>query len=564
MVIQAIHDISEICALKGVQNAVLSPGSRCAPLTISFARNKKIKSWTFSDERSAAFQAIGMSQSTKSPTVLVCTSGSAAYNYAPAVAEAYFQHIPLIILTADRPTEWIDQLDGQTIRQSNIYGQHVKKSYQLPDQYEAKETYWHVNRLVNEAINCSNEFPKGPVHINIPLREPFYPEVDEKLSYSKDVRIIETPKSLDTVKVNEIEAIKGFSKILAVIGQTDYDESLEASLNHGTFPVVADIISNMQQLDNVIIHQDLFLNNIKEEVAESLRPELLITTGKSVISKHLKIFLRKYKPKHHWHIQQNGDVADTFQSLTKILKSDPAVTIRMMVNQLTELSDDFQKQMRVNYLQSWKLIDSNAAKTIESFSKNTSFGEFLAIKSVLKRIPDNSILHLANSMSVRYANFIGIKNKPIHIYSNRGTSGIDGSNSTAYGFSLINKEIITLITGDMAFFYDRNAFWNNYNPAKLRIVILNNNGGGIFKMIKGPGDQPELEEFFVTKQSLTARKLSEEFGYQYFHAQNQNELQQILTSFYIPSDKPKVLEIKTNPDNDKILLSKIRENLNQV
>lgn len=564
MVIQAIHDISEVCALKGVQNAVLSPGSRCAPLTISFARNKKIKTWTFSDERSAAFHAIGMCQSTKSPTVLVCTSGSAAYNYAPAVAEAYFQHIPLIILTADRPTEWIDQLDGQTIRQTNIYGQHVKKSFQLPDQYEADEAYWHVNRILNEAINCCNDFPKGPVHINIPLREPFYPEVDEELSYSNDIRIIESPKSIETVKVSEIEAIKGFSKILAVVGQTDYDQSLESSLSTDSFPVIADIISNMQQLDNAVIHQDLFLNNIKEDVAESLCPELLITTGKSVISKHLKLFLRKYKPKHHWHIQQNGDVADTFQSLTKIIKADPAVTIRMMVNQLTEHSDDFQKQMRVNYLQSWKLIDSNTAKTIEASSKNTSFGELLAVNSVLNRIPDNSILHLANSMSVRYANFIGIKNKPVRVYSNRGTSGIDGSNSTAYGYSLTHNETITLITGDMAFFYDRNAFWNNYNPAKLRIVILNNNGGGIFKMIKGPGDQPELEEFFVTKQSLTARKLSEEFGYQYFHAQNENELHQVLTSFYIPSDKPKVLEIKTNPDNDKMLLLKIRKNLNQV
>jgi 2-succinyl-5-enolpyruvyl-6-hydroxy-3-cyclohexene-1-carboxylate synthase len=564
MVIQAIHDISEVCALKGVQNAVLSPGSRCAPLTISFARNEKIKTWTFSDERSAAFQAIGMCQSTKSPTVLVCTSGSAAYNYAPAVAEAYFQHIPLIILTADRPTEWIDQLDGQTIRQTNIYGQHVKKSFQLPDQYEADEAYWHVNRILNEAINCCNDFPKGPVHINVPLREPFYPEVDEELSYSNDIRIIESPKSIETVKVSEIEAIKGFSKILAVIGQTDYDQSLESSLSTDSFPVIADIISNMQQLDNAVIHQDLFLNNIKEEVAESLCPELLITTGKSVISKHLKLFLRKYKPKHHWHIQPNGDVADTFQSLTKVLKGDPAVTIRMMVNQLTEHSDDFQKQMRVNYLQSWKLIDSNTTKTIEASSKNTSFGELLAVNSVLNRIPDNSILHLANSMSVRYANFIGIKNKPVRVYSNRGTSGIDGSNSTAYGYSLTHNETTTLITGDMAFFYDRNAFWNNYDPAKLRIIILNNNGGGIFKMIKGPGDQPELGEFFVTRQTLTARKLSEEFGYQYFHAQNENELQQVLTSFYIPSDKPKVLEIKTNPDNDKMLLSKIRGNLNQA
>jgi 2-succinyl-5-enolpyruvyl-6-hydroxy-3-cyclohexene-1-carboxylate synthase len=212
LILQPIIDLASICAQKGVKNAILSPGSRCAPITLAFARHPDIQTRTISDERSAAFIALGMAQQLNMPVVLICTSGSAAYNYAPGVAEAFFQQIPLIVITADRPPEWIDQWDGQTIRQTEIYGKHVKGFFQFPDEYGHQDKVWHANRIVNEAINLSKEFPAGPVHINIPLREPFYPEETEIFDFFKKVRIIEPMYSEPVLSEgNKSDLIKGLS-----------------------------------------------------------------------------------------------------------------------------------------------------------------------------------------------------------------------------------------------------------------------------------------------------------------------------------------------------------------
>ena len=191
MILQPVVNIAEICARKGVENVVLSPGSRCAPLTIAFARHPKLTVRTVSDERAAAFIALGMAQTTGKPTVLICTSGTAALNYAPAVAEAFFLQVPLLVLTADRPPEWIDQLDGQTIRQQQVYGQHIKRSFDFPVALENPDAVWHTERMVSEALNEAVAYPAGPVHINVPLREPFYPADGENLQYGTEVKVIE-------------------------------------------------------------------------------------------------------------------------------------------------------------------------------------------------------------------------------------------------------------------------------------------------------------------------------------------------------------------------------------
>jgi 2-succinyl-5-enolpyruvyl-6-hydroxy-3-cyclohexene-1-carboxylate synthase len=205
--LQPIFDIAEICAWHGIHQAIVCPGSRCAPLTLAFSRHEEITCRTVSDERSAGFVALGIAQQTRMPAVLVCTSGSAAYNFAPAVAEAYFQETPLIILTADRPKEWLDQQDGQTIRQDNLFGKHVKKYYELPQDYNHQETPWHIHRIINEAILASQEYPKGPVHINVPLREPLYPEANEKIGFTKKVKKVAVGKSEQLITQKENKKI---------------------------------------------------------------------------------------------------------------------------------------------------------------------------------------------------------------------------------------------------------------------------------------------------------------------------------------------------------------------
>ncbi|HRW99533.1 MAG TPA: 2-succinyl-5-enolpyruvyl-6-hydroxy-3-cyclohexene-1-carboxylic-acid synthase [Cyclobacteriaceae bacterium] len=278
MRLQPIFDIAEICAQKGVSEAILCPGSRCAPLTLAFARHQKINSKTISDERSAAFIALGIALATRNPVVLVCTSGSAAYNFAPAVAEAYFQKLPLIILTADRPKEWIDQLDGQTIRQTQLYGSHTTGFYELPYDLESPDSQWHINRIINEAINLSRGPEAGPVHINVPLREPLYPDTADQIHFSQDVRIIREDRVSTTItddRLSELrKSFESLPKVVMVVGQSFPDKTLSDKLeqfskaNH--VPIIADIVSNQHSVEDVIAHSDLILSQRKPDLKKAL------------------------------------------------------------------------------------------------------------------------------------------------------------------------------------------------------------------------------------------------------------------------------------------------------
>lgn len=544
---QSIFNIAEICARKGMRDMILSPGSRCAPLTLAFVRHPDIETKTISDERSAAFIAIGISQQTQLTTGLVCTSGSAAYNYAPAVAEAFYQQVPLLILTADRPPEWIDQLDGQTIRQENIYGKHVKASYSLPVDYSHPDSKWFIERVVSEAINLTQEYPSGPVHINIPLREPFYPE--SPIEFDKNSKIIETVKSerslTDSAWAELTTIYKDASNVLIVAGQSRPDNLLGTILNNFSIrnevPVLGDIISNFNH-GNIINYHDVILSTKNETFQGELSPDLLITFGNSIISKNLKLFLRKYKPKQHWHIQPAGYTADTFKALNKIISVTPEYFFTTLSNKLNGSSN------HPTYFTLWYKEELKAKEALSDyFTKENSFNEFAALHTIFFALPDNSLLHLANSMAVRYANYLGLsESNNIEVFANRGTSGIDGVISTAYGAALATDKIVTIITGDMSFFYDRNAFWNNYSPANLRIIILNNHGGGIFRIIDGPNKQPELDEYFETKQNLIAENTAKDYNLDYYLCSSKPEIETVLKSFFEPGPKSKILEIETS------------------
>ena len=558
MIIQPILDLVAICAKKGIQNAILSPGSRCAPLTLAFARHPEIHARTIPDERAAAFIALGMAQQLGQPVVLVCTSGSAALNYFPAISEAFFQQIPLLILTADRPTEWIDQWDGQTIFQEEVYGKHVKKSFRFPDSFEQKDQVWHAGRIVNEAINLSKQFPAGPVHINIPLREPFYPTEGEKFEYPEIPREFTLVTSQTQLSEESLRHIKNrlqeVKRLMIVPGQQKPNPQLQTLLDqlakNKQVVIVSDSISNLQGEQSISLH-DHWLGN--EKLHAELVPDLVITFGKSVISKSLKQFLRKQSCSH-WHIQPDGQAKDTFQHLTRILACSP-------MGFFTWLSQNLPTQ-EGNFAQNWMSLEKRVQAALPEIFESVEFGEYPALHRVLKKIPPFSKIHLANSMAVRYVNFLGKRNQ--EIICNRGTSGIDGSNSTAVGCTFTTKEPVTLITGDMAFFYDRNAFWHNYNIPNLRVILLNNHAGGIFRIIDGPSKQPELEEFFETSQKLNASHLAEEFGFEYCLAKNQDELEAALLNFYTPSLRPKIIEIESSSPKNVTILKQVKEKVKSV
>ena len=566
---QSIYDIAVLCARKGLTQAVLCPGSRCAPLALAFIRHPDIHSRTISDERSAAFIALGITQQTKQPAILLCTSGTAAYNFAPAVAEAHFSKRPLIVFTADRPTEWIGQQDGQTIYQSNVFGTHVKKSYQLPQEYEHVDNQWAINRMVNEAINLSLQEPQGPIHINAPFREPLYPADEEQFTFSDNIRVMEDHGAsfeLDEIQKKIIaEAWPSYHNVLVVAGQQDADSALIHSLTSFSsvhnVPIVGDIISNLHSLNKFVSHADLFLGQCSDGVLKTLKPDLLITFGHSTFSKNLKLFLRKYSAVAHWHIQPAGLVADTFQTITKVIHTTPASFFDFLSS--IPQHETFENQKQNNYNKLWEVEERRAVRTLEDYFPQKEFGELELVNEVLKHLPSPCNLHLANSMSVRYANFIGLndQHQAIQVFSNRGTSGIDGCSSTCVGHVLSSAIPNVLITGDLAFFYDRNAFWHNYPLPNLRIVLLNNHGGIIFKMIDGPGSVPEADEYFVTNQRLNAKNLCEEFGIDYLKLDHKRKLKNLMNDFFEFDGKPKILELETDLELNKTLFESLKQKI---
>lgn len=550
---QPIINLAAICARKGVRNFIISPGSRSAPLTVAFARQPELQCRIVMDERAAAFIALGLAQQTGQPVGLVCTSGTAGLNYAPAVTEAFYQRIPLLIFTADRPPEWIDQQDGQTIRQTNLYGSHIRASFQLPVDYSHPDAQWHLERIISEAINTTRWPVPGPVQVNVPLREPLYPSPGAVVQPQPERKIIQLQPVQATLPASTWDdLLAGWQRAerkLVVAGLHPYNSQLTAALSaiqqNPKVAVIGDLTANIHQAGGRLHLWDMALGTKSSAIWEALAPELLVTFGGQVVSKYLKLFLRKYKPRQHWHIDPAGQAIDTFQSLTRIIPTEASYFFAHLSRQA-----QFQATASTaeTYLDVWLKQEAKAQKQLAAFLAEAPFGEFQAAHQVMQALPEPSRLQLGNSMPVRYANFIGLAGRDIQVNANRGTSGIDGTVSTTVGAALATDQITTLITGDLAFFYDRNALWHNNVPKNLRLVILNNHGGGIFKLIDGPNNlpDPELTTYFETPHSLNAKNTAADHNCAYYHSTNADELQQHLPAFFTPGATAAILEIETD------------------
>jgi 2-succinyl-5-enolpyruvyl-6-hydroxy-3-cyclohexene-1-carboxylate synthase len=532
----------------GVQHAVLCPGSRCAPLLIGFGQHKKINTISVTDERSAGFIGLGIAQQSGSPVVLVCTSGTAGQNFAPAVTEAFYQNVPLIILTADRPAEWIDQWDGQTIHQQTLYAKHTRGQF---DFVPGKAAFKEAEALLKLTLQPV----PGPVHINIPIRKPFYPK---KLGDVQFPILNTTPLPQSAGKISEAtwnaldQVLQSSKKPLLITGQQRLDKKLLSDIHQLGIPLVGDIISNTHANNYTIPVTDSFFD-IENN---SLRPDVLITIGRSIISEKIKHYFRKYKPKSHWHIGI-GMVGDPFQSITKTIQAHPCDFFAAWLKRRPRISD--QKNWKTQLKQRHKQVRTHIIKNIQSNTLN----QFTAIQIIINALPKKNItLHLGNSMPVRIANIIGLKNSGIEVFSNRGTSGIDGTLSTAVGHALAKPtQLHALIIGDLAFFYDRNGLWLNQPfPDNLKIIVMNNKGGGIFSIIPGPSNQENLFSLFATpQQQRSIRLTAEEFSLNYFLADSLAALKDKIDSF-LAFQKTTILEILIQPKEDKHIFSRMALN----
>ncbi len=531
----------------GLKNIVFSPGSRNAPLIMAFSAEPDIRCLSIPDERSAAYFALGIAQQTGTPVAIACTSGTAPLNYGPAIAEAYYQKIPLLVLTADRPPELIDRGEGQTIRQDNVYANYIKQSFTFPSQTVTEEEHRHAEHIANEAWNISLFPDAGPVHINFPFPDPLY---DFEYDTSGEVHLVQPGKTVPgpgTGKLNELAGLwNRAERKMILTGLLPPDPRLEEILTElaqdPSVVLLTETTSNLY-IPGAIPGIDKVISTVSGEEADAFRPEILITLGGHIVSKMIKSFLRRHKPAAHWHISPSGQQMDTFQCLTEAVAARPDVFFDRLLPLLHTGTGNFRT--------TWIKRYNRSEERHHTFIKDVPFSDLKVFHILFETIPAGASVQLANSTPVRYSQLYRMK-KQLTFFSNRGVSGIDGCISTAAGAVFATGRDTWLLTGDLAFFYDMNGLWHTYVDNHLKIVVINNGGGGIFRFIEGPDRSGQLD-IFETPHQLSARHAAALFGIHYKEARDETTLTQAVNTL-AGSGEAAILEIFTpREENGKIL-----------
>jgi 2-succinyl-5-enolpyruvyl-6-hydroxy-3-cyclohexene-1-carboxylate synthase len=545
--LQHIVDLVEICRLKGIEHVVISPGSRNAPLTRLFTANSAFTCHSIVDERAAAFFALGISLGTGKPVAMVCTSGTAVLNYAPAIAEAFYQRVPLVAITADRPAHLIDQQDNQTIKQANVYHNYIKGSINLGWPINSEEELKQQHTEIAEIIDLACSGIKGPVQINVPVSEPLYealPIPSPFLSISENEKLCSSE-----IDPSYLEIWNQSKQRLILCGQSQPNEELQQLISklgkESQAVILAEPISNIKG-ENIISTIDRVMMRIEQSEVESFQPDLLISFGGPLVSKRLKQWLQKQTDLVHWRIAEEEDEIDTYQNRKALLIGN-AVEILKKLTLAGEASE-------ASFISNWKQATIQSFQNDQLFFETAPFSDPSVFQFIMSNLPEQVTLNLGNSSPVRYAQLYDCK-KAAAVFSNRGVSGIDGSLSTASGIATVVGGLHLVLIGDLSFVYDSNALWNRNLSKNLRILVINNGGGGIFRLLPGPSDQACFEDFMEAQHPVEIEKLAQAFGINYFKADNQQELEQKFHQF-IQSEGPSLLEIKTNNIENPIQFKK--------
>ena len=495
-----VNILTALLVAHGVQHAVVCPGSRNSAIVHNLNECPDIACYPVTDERSAGFYALGMAQALRRPVVVCVTSGTALLNLAPAMAEAYYQHIPLVAVSADRPPQWIDQLDGQTLPQTDALGRFVRKAVSLSEPHDAEE-HWYCNRLVNEALIAALQGGGGPVHINVPITEPLFDYTVSELPIERKIEWTAAemlPATLSRVTRRFLQA----KRPMLITGQP---------MN----PLFDEAVS--------LVGDD-----------EAYVPDFVLCIGGSIVSKRLKRFLRKAK--EAWVINETGEINDTFMNLTHVVQGDGealADHIRFML--VTEPHP---------FVQLWDELLAHIRQQTEAYQPG--YSQMSAVKYFEAHVGDAEI-HYANSSAIRLANTFA--QHPV--WCNRGVNGIEGSLSTAAGFSCVTDKRVFCVIGDLSFFYDQNALWNQNLRGNLRILLLNNGKGGIFNMLKGLEQSPARDAYVAASHNTSAEGICRQNDVVYLSADGPQQLHQAIdTLLNIESDRPVLLEVFTDAEDD--------------
>ena len=514
--IESVNILTALLVAHGIRHAVVCPGSRNAPIVHNLNECPDITCYPVTDERSAGFYALGMAQALRQPVVVCVTSGTALLNLAPAVAEAYYQHQPVVVISADRPQQWIDQLDGQTLPQPDALGRFVKKAVSLPEiispsqsggtRTGLSEQHWYCNRLVNEALLVR----RGPVHINVPISEPLF---------DFDVPALPVERRIE---------------LLAADVQPH---------------VLSHVVRMFMQAERPMLISGQPMNPLMDEAVmmvgddERYVPDVVLYIGGSIVSKRLKRFLRKAR--ETWMVNEEGEVTDTFMNLTRVIQGDPKVVADQVCF--------FLEQQPHPFVGLWDDLLSKIRRQVDVYQP--AYSQMAAVKYfelqfplLLERTGEEAAVHYANSTAIRLANIYA--RHPV--YCNRGVNGIEGSLSTAAGFSVVSDKRVFCVIGDLSFFYDQNALWNQNLRGNLRILLLNTGKGGIFDMLPGLEQSPARDQYVAAAHHATAEGICRQNDVVYLKATNMSEMQQgIDTLLFSESPRPVLLEVFTDAAEDK-------------
>lgn len=544
----------------GIREVVLSPGSRNAPLSLSFAADPFFRCHSIVDERSAGYVALGMIQASRQPVVVCCTSGSALLNYGPAVAEAFYQKLPLIVVSADRTEAWIGQMDGQTIPQYQVFGALVKRSVHVREVH-SDEDLWHANRLINEALNAALMAGGGPVHLNMPIDEPLSDFSVQQLPEVRKITMIHPAEADADGAALLASAMVKAKRPMLVVGQRlpasdNLSELLEIlSLRFGVV-VLAEHLANV---DHAIASFDAILEHNKMEA-----PDLLITLGGHVVSKRLKQLLRAQKPDQHILFSDDLEAPDTYQALTCVLRQNPVAVLKKTIEVLLQKAayNNISFSGLGSYYSQWtqaaSALSFDSENMRQNYCEHLPFSDLYAVGKFLELLPENASILVANSSSVRHVQAFPLP-KNTRVYCNRGTNGIEGTLSTAFGMALVSDRPLYVILGDLAFFYDLNILTVKPFPKNLKVLLLNNGGGGIFDLLYEKQPKEAYQSFVAAEHTTQAVAWANAAGLEVVQANDKASIQAGLKRFMAFDGNGILLEVNNIENNAKEAQQKYAE-----
>ena len=542
-----VNILTALLVAHGVRHAVVCPGSRNAPIVHNLNECPDIACYPVTDERSAGFYALGMSQAltkpvcVKEPVVVCVTSGTALLNLAPAIAEAYYQRWPLVVISADRPPQWIDQLDGQTLPQPDALGRFVAKAVSLPEPRDDEER-WYCNRLVNEVLLKSRE--GFPVHINVPIAEPLFSFTTQTLPVQRKIELIGSLMNNRLLHETFLSAFFQARKPMVIVGQTYFDDFCMAA---DLYEIGAYAVVLSESLTNTVecCHFDEVLPLLEGD--DSYKPDFILYLGGTLVSKRLKRFIRGLSDVSVWSVSEDGAVYDTFMHLTGIIKGSVYEATVLLMDAIEQSTATHTE----TFVERWNRLLQRASAHADAYEP--AYSQMAAVKWFERRIGEKKIskkasFHYANSAAIRLANIYACH----YVYCNRGVNGIDGSLSTAAGFSLVKDDTVYCVIGDLSFFYDQNALWNQNLKGNFRVLLLNNGKGGIFNMLPGLEQSPVRDSFVAASHQTSAEGICQQNHVVYLRADDMEQMQKgIETLLSLESDRPVLLEVFTNASEDE-------------